>query len=160
MNTIDGLKALPSIIEKLLNDRDAIQLQIDECYKPFRDIIQEVLVVKIHDNFVYIDDIDIGVGDKNVCFALRYNSDDECEGTYSYPIEAFVSADTLWEYITEQNMQKAKAEIAKKEHNERMAKKALEEAERETYEKLKKKFEQPLHEKLGMDSRDLHYKGT
>ena len=41
-----------------------------------------------------------------------------------------------------------------------MAKKHLEEAERATYEQLKKKFEQPLHEKLGMDERDLHYRGT
>lgn len=109
MNTIDGLKALPNIIKILLDDRDEIQLKIDACYKPFRDIIKEVLVVA-RGGSVYINDIDIGVGDNNVCFTLRYYSDDECEGTYSYPIEAFVSTDTLVKYIMDLNERKAQEE--------------------------------------------------
>jgi hypothetical protein len=140
MNTVEGLKALPNIIKILLDDRDEIQLKIDACYKPFRDIIKEVLVVA-RGGSVYIDDIDIGVGDSNVCFALRYHSDDECEGTYSYPIEAFVSADTLVRYIMELNERKAQEELAKKAHNERWAKKQLEDAERMQYLRLKDKFE-------------------
>lgn len=161
MNTIEGLKKLPSIIEKLLDERAVIQGQIDECYKPFRDIIVEVFLHgKEWGGGLYVDDIDIGIGEENVSFCIRWRNDDECESTHSYPIEAFVSADTLKEYLVEQNIRNAKAELAKKAHNEWWAKKHLEEAERATYEQLKKKFEQPLHEKLGMDERDLHYRGT
>ena len=157
MNTVEGLKALPHIIKLLLDKRDELQTTIDECYRPFREIIQEVFLV---DGYLYVDDIDIGVGDENVSFALRYRSDDECEGTYSYPIEMFVSTDTLRKYIEGEKVRKEQEKNALAEYKERMANKHLEDIEREQYEKLKKKFEQPLHDKLGMDERDLHYRGT
>ena len=100
MNTIDGLKQLPSIIKNLLDQRDAIQLQINECYKPFRDIIVEVFLhSKEWGNSLYIDDLDIGIDENHVCFCIRWRNDDECESTHSFPIEAFVSADALRNHI-------------------------------------------------------------
>jgi len=131
MNTIDGLKALPSILNNLLDQRDAIQLQIDACYKPFMEIIQEVLVDPMikgrYAPSFYISDIDIWVHEGYVCFCIRDHLgkyDDAVVGTYKYPIEAFLSVDTFRKHIANE------------------------------------KPTQPLHEKLGMDERDLHYRGT
>jgi len=106
MNTIDGLKQLPSIINNLLDRRDDIQLQIDACYRPFREIIQEVLVDpmvkgRCSPSF-YISDMDIGVSEEYVCFYIRDHMgiyDDQVVGTYKFPIEAFVSADALRNHI-------------------------------------------------------------
>lgn len=139
MNTIEGLKLLPSTINRLLEKRDELQLTIDECYKPFRDIIKEVFNNEM--SWCYIDDIDIGVSDSNVCFCLRYRSDDECEGTYSYPIEAFVSADVLRKYISDAAIKEQERLQVKREADKLAFEKQRENDERETYLSLKKKFE-------------------
>jgi hypothetical protein len=139
MNTIEGLKALPNVINNLLDQRDAIQEQIDACYKPFRDIIEEVFCQELKS--CYIDDIDIGVGESKICFALRYSWDDECEGTYSYPIESFVSAQTLRKYISDQIIEKQRQAEEKKEALRLAAETQREKAEKEMYLTLKKKFE-------------------
>ena len=140
MNTIEGLKKLVIILNDLFDKRDSIHSQIDGCYKPFKDIIKKVFIHnKEYGSGFYIDDVSFD--EDEVSFAIRWNNDDEIESTHCYPIESFVSAETLTKYLCNEQEKKAKAEIKKKQYNEYMAKKYLEEAERETYEKLKKKFE-------------------
>lgn len=114
MNTIDDLKKLAGIIEKLRNDKKAIELQIADCYMPFKEIIKEVIkeVLLNVDGYLYIDDIDIV--NENLCFALRYCYDDECEGTYSFPIESFVSADTLRKHIWNESSKRNLKRLKKK----------------------------------------------
>lgn len=135
MNTIEGLKQLPSIVQKLLNERDTIQGQIDVCMKPIEDICKEVF----NASHKYVDNVSIC--EENVSFCMRDIYDQEILDSYSFPIETFVSADTLRKYIDDKKKQEDEAKLAKEEHNKRMAEKALAESERETYEKLKKKFE-------------------
>lgn len=139
MNTVEGLKALPSILQRLLDKRDELQLTIDDCYKPFRDVIKEVFNTEM--SWCYIDDIDIGLSNSNVCFCLRYRSDDECEGTYNYPIEAFVSADALRKYISDEAIKEQERLQVKRAADKLAAEKQREIDERETYLKLKHKFE-------------------
>jgi hypothetical protein len=105
MNTIDGLKAIPNVLNILLDERDAIQGQIDSCYKPFRDIIQEVMIDPYAKGLapsLYVDDMDIGISEDFVCFCIRDHLgtyDDQVVGTYKYPIYAFVTATDLRTYI-------------------------------------------------------------
>lgn len=142
MNSIEGLKKFLSIVERLRDDMDNVQSQIDACYRPFRDIIVEVFLhSKEWGNGLYLDDTDIGVSDNDVSFVIRWRCDDEVESSHCFPIEAFVSAQTLSQFMCDRNEAEAKAKIAKEEHNKRYAEKALEESERANYEKLKKKFE-------------------
>lgn len=139
MNTIEGLKKLPSIIQKLLIERDSIQSQIDGCYKPIIDIIKEVFIEQA--KWWYINDNDIDMDIEYVRFSFRDRYDDEIVDTHSFPIETFVSADTLRKFIADKEKRKLEAKLAKEAHNLLMAKKALEESERATYLALKKKFE-------------------
>ena len=136
MNTINGLKALPGIIQQYESEIEQLEYKKQQCYKPIVDIIAEVF--KNEMRWCYIDDIDIR---SNVHFAFRYYTDDECEGTYEYPLEAFVSAETLSKHIVDENEKAAKAAIALKEEEEQKTKDGIAALEREQYERLKKKFE-------------------
>ena len=136
MNTIGGLKALPGIIQQYESEIEQLKYKMAQCQKPIKDIIQAVFRDQM--GWAYIDDIEIG---NNVHFVIRYHSDDECEGTYNYPLEAFISAETLLNHIVDENEKKAKAAIALKEEEGRKAQKNVEVWEREQYERLKKKYE-------------------
>ncbi len=99
-NTIEGLKKLAVILNDLFDKRDSIHSQIDDCYKPFKDIIGEVMIGEQTSPKLYVDNI--VVGEDSVCFVIRNFMgmyDDEVTGTYKFPIEAFVSADTLRNHI-------------------------------------------------------------
>ena len=113
MNTIEGLRQLPYMIKTLLDRRDNIQLKIDSCYKPLKDIIQEVMikpyVIGLSPSF-YVNDEDIGISEDFVVFVIRDylgKYDDQVVGTYKFPIEAFVSADALRKYIEEHKVEGA-----------------------------------------------------
>ena len=119
-NTIEGLKKLAVILNDLFDKRDSIHSQIDDCYKPFNDIIEKVFIHnREYGNGLYIDDMSFD--EDGVSFDIRWREDDEVESRHFYPIEAFISAETLTKYLCDEQEKKAKAELAKKEHNERMA---------------------------------------
>jgi hypothetical protein len=99
-NTIEGLKKLAVTLNDLFDQRDSIRSQIDACYKPFKDIIEKVFIHnKEYGSCLYIDDVSFD--EDEVRFVIRWNNDDdnEIESIHCYPIEAFISAETLTKFI-------------------------------------------------------------
>lgn len=139
MNTIEELRALPKIVANLEQKKCEIQGQIQEYYKHFEGIIKEVFIhINQWGSRSSIGSLEISDG--FVKFIVYPYDDYDGEG-YTFPIDTFLSAETLKNYIEEENKrieeENKKIEKLKKEQNE----KERYECDRRIYERLKKQFE-------------------
>ena len=137
MNTIEELRALPKIVENLEQKKWDIQGQINKYYNPLEKIIEEVL--NLSKRNLILGELELI--DNFVKFDVICNEDDSLYDRYRFPIDTFVSTETLKNYIEEENKrieeENKKIEKLKKEQDE----KERYECDRRIYERLKKQFE-------------------
>ena len=127
-NTIDGLKQLVICLRNNSEELKIVQEKRHTLITP----LHECIYGAFRYGSIDLDSIDVDFSGKHISFKI--DNFEDCSDFYTFPIECFVSSQTLSDYHME------KIETAKKEEIRRAEEDDAKE-EHELYMKLKEKFE-------------------